>query len=114
MAISLNTVNNTVSNHETRIRSLESKIGSGAVQGVRWSSNYKIQQGENNNGQVWEKASGYVVTAVTYGEGPNLCTSQNRILQVNIGGTWTNIGYTPTGGYYPPVVSEVSYNDYLA
>ena len=48
MAISLNTVNNTVSNHETRIKNLESKVGSAAVQGVRWSGNYKIQQGENN------------------------------------------------------------------
>ena len=114
MAISLNNVNNTVSNHETRIKSLESNIGSGAIRGVRWSGNYKLKQPESNGAQVWEKASGYVVTAVTYGEGANTCVSQNRILQINIGGTWTNIGYTPTGGYYPPVVSEVIDYGYLA
>lgn len=102
MAISLN-------NHETRIKALEDKFGSGGViTGIRWSTSpVKIKQGENNNAQVWEKGSGYVVTAVTYGEGSNICVSQNRILQVNIGGTWTNIGYSPTGSYYEPVANEV-------
>lgn len=108
MAISLNSLNSTVSNHTSRITALENKMNTSAIQGIRWSGNYKLHQAENNNGQIWEKASGYVVTAVTYGEGPNICASQNRILQVNINGTWTNIGYTPTGGYYPPVVREVA------
>ena len=108
MAISLK-------DHEDRITALENKIGEGTIQGIRWSSaRYKVVQGENNNSQVWEKGAGYVVTAVTYGEGPNTCPSQNRILQVNIGGTWTDITYSPSGGYYPPLVSEVSYYGHLA
>lgn len=63
------------------------------VKDVRYTGMVMRKQGERNDQQSVEFGSGILVTAATYGEGPNVCTQNTRQLQILRNGSWLTIGY---------------------
>lgn len=67
-------------------------LGSG-IQDIRYTAMVMRRQGERNDGVSVEFGSGILVTACTYGEGPNIAAQNTRQLQILKDGTWYTVGY---------------------
>lgn len=65
----------------------------GGIQDIRYTAMVMRRQWERNDGVSVEFGSGILVTACTYGEGPNIAAQNTRQLQVLKNGTWYTIGY---------------------
>lgn len=66
---------------------------SGGVQDIRYTAMVMRRQGERNDGVSVEFGSGILVTACTYGEGPNIAAQNTRQLQILKEGNWYTVGY---------------------
>ena len=65
----------------------------GGVQDIRYTAMVMRRQGERNDGVSVEFGSGILVTACTYGEGPNIAAQNTRQLQILKNGNWYTVGY---------------------
>lgn len=67
--------------------------GHGYVEDMRYTAMVMRFQGERNDRYSVEFGSGILVTAATYGEGPNVCTQNTRQIQILRNGSWVTVGY---------------------
>ena len=65
----------------------------GGVQDIRYTAMVMRRQWERNDGVSVEFGSGILVTACTYGEGPNIAAQNTRQLQILKEGNWYTVGY---------------------
>lgn len=65
----------------------------GGIQDIRYTAMVMRRQWERNDGVSVEFGSGILVTACTYGEGPNIAAQNTRQLQILKDGTWYTVGY---------------------
>lgn len=65
----------------------------GGVQDIRYTAMVMRRQWERNDGVSVEFGSGILVTACTYGEGPNIAAQNTRQLQILKNGNWYTVGY---------------------
>lgn len=63
------------------------------ISNIRYTAMVLRHQGERNDRISVEFGSGILVTAATYGEGPNICSQNTRQLQILKNGSWYTIGY---------------------